>query len=207
MPYEWRQARRNSRCRLSGSVPEVEQIRHAPRQRIPAAADCGVEVRFGTVLPDARLIIVRPHAGKHPGQCSRQIVRDMPASSIASHAVSRNSRCCGSRNAASRGDIPKNSASNLSMPAGIPRTGCRGGAGERRRKPSRSAETGLRDTHPPCRRRRRARSTVRALEAPGRRQPIPTMAIGSWRVGPPVSKERSGILSSFSGSWRAPGVE
>jgi hypothetical protein len=40
----------------------------------------------------------------------------MPASSIASYVTSMSTRCCGSARVASRGDMPKNEASNWSTP-------------------------------------------------------------------------------------------
>ncbi len=51
-----------------------------------------------------------------PVRLPRRVAGSMPACSKASHAVSSSRRCCGSMLCASRGEIPKNSASNSAAP-------------------------------------------------------------------------------------------
>ena len=129
----------------------------------------------------------------------------MPAFSSASQATSSNSRCWGSIPVASRGDMPKNSASNSS--------GCH----EVRKPPSRvqivpgtvwsASNTRRRPTVPraPARCRSHHRSTSRQYWAgvftpPGNRHPIPTTAIGSISPFSAISSRalKSSILRNAS---------
>ena len=69
---------------------------------------------------DALIIVVR-NADEDPDvRALFEIEHQIPASSIASHAVSSSSRCCGSMYGASRGEIPKNCGSNWSIPSRNP---------------------------------------------------------------------------------------
>jgi len=118
-----------------------------------------------------------------------------PASSRASHADWSSRRCCGSSQMASRGEMPKNPASNSSMRS-------EGNRAEvlilRSLAPRGSVELPGSHRSPEARawRRRRCRAAQEApgLSAPpGKRQPIPTIATG-FAVS--VSSDRS-VMSVF----------
>ena len=136
----------------------------------------------------------------------RIAARLMPAFSSASQATSSSNRCWGSIAAASRGEMPKNSASNSSgcqevrKPA-LP-TADRArhgvvGASSRRRRPSGPRAPAR--CHWP-----RPATTPRYSSAlftpPGNRHPIPTTAIGSVSAFSAISRRalRSSILRSAS---------
>ncbi|GAA3837702.1 hypothetical protein GCM10022243_00250 [Saccharothrix violaceirubra] len=87
------------------------------------------------------------------------------ASSSASHANSSTSRCCGSIVAASRGDIPKNPASN-------PETSSRKPPGRTPARPSGGAVIASRPS-------RNNRQNAAGSGACGNRQDIPTIATDS----------------------------
>ena len=107
----------------------------------------------------------------------------MPASSTASQATSRNSRCWGSISLASRGEMPKKLGSKPSICSRKPphlvfilpgACGSRSrylSTGQRFRGTSRIASMPL---------RRSFQKLAGESTPPGRRQPIPTMATGSW---------------------------
>ena len=109
----------------------------------------------------------------------------MPASSSASQATSSSSRCCGSMLAASRGEMPKKAASKLvdvveeaaSCVVHLARP-ARGRGRSRRRRPSDRAESADR-VDAVC--RAGADSEASSCTPPGKRQPMPTIAIGSVR--------------------------
>ena len=103
-----------------------------------------------------------------------------PASSNASHAVSRKSRCCGSRISASRGVMPKKPASNLSTSSTMPRA--RTYAASRRAAISSSA-AGSSSSAVKCEIVSRAATrfchSSRTVRAPGNRPAMPMMAMPS----------------------------
>jgi hypothetical protein len=121
----------------------------------------------------------------------------IPACSNASQATSSRIRCCGSISSASRGDNPKKSASNPSIPLRkLPRRtvfrsieACRAPSSAYERQRS----AGMSDVVvPPLRSKSQKASGLSTF--PGNRQPIPTTAIGTALTSVAVNDPR--IFSS-----------
>ncbi|SKV21970.1 Uncharacterised protein [Mycobacteroides abscessus subsp. abscessus] len=82
-------------------------------------------MKYGSILSidsdDSRCAYsLAPTPAKIPVRLPRNAAGEYPALSRPSHTVSSISRCCGSIQTASRGEIPKNSGSNPSMPSRNP---------------------------------------------------------------------------------------
>ena len=101
--------------------PRHRGRRRGGRSGVTPAARREVEVDLIRVGEQPALEVAEPLADEHAdGAAVARSRVDRPASSRASHAASSNSRCCGSMLSASRGEMPKNAASNRSSPSRKP---------------------------------------------------------------------------------------
>ena len=121
---------------------------------------------------------------KTPVRVPSSLRTSCPASSRASHAVSSNKRCCGSSRSASRGETPKNSASNSSTRSRNPphRLAIRPGVAARGSKYWRtSMRSGGISVIASLPSQRSCQKLAVSVTPPGNRQPIPTIATGMPR--------------------------
>ncbi|GHI66080.1 hypothetical protein Saso_77300 [Streptomyces asoensis] len=116
----------------------------------------------------------------------------IPARSNTSHAVSNNNRCCGSIANASRGEIPKNPASNSPAPSKNPPSRAYDfpttpGSGSYNLSTSHPRPPGNNDTASPPD-ATRSHNPSGDPTPPGKRHAIPTIATGSSTPTPPTTE-------------------
>nr|WP_237774183.1 hypothetical protein [Actinosynnema sp. ALI-1.44] len=141
-----------------------------------------------------------------PVRLPRNEATSIPASSKTSHEVSRTSRCCGSMASASRGEIPKKSASKSARPSMKPpsrtyEVSAESGSSSKRRSRSqpRSFGNGVMPSPPAT---SRSHSSLGVVTPPGKRQAIPMIAIGSSPMAVVGATVWSAGASSNSSSRR-----
>ena len=168
----------------------------AVRVRVDQAAVRRVHLHVAVVVRRERRRR-RPCASRRAGRAR------CPPSSIASCATSSSRRCCGSMRLASRGEMPKKAASKRSTsvdePAPAACTSSPGARGRgRRRARGRTARAGPRGSR---RRRRAAARQKRSGESapPGKRQPMPTIAIAPLIPASSVAHRSSVLLEPRAG--------
>ncbi len=143
---------------------------------------------------------------KTPTRLPRSDEGSIRASSIAVHDVSSSSRCCGSMATASRGEMPKKCASNASASARKAPRVTSGGSADRSQ--CRSVGRSVIASTPSASSRQ---NSAGELAPPGKRQPMPTMTIGSSSTGrtvgvsvavcPPVSSVRRWAARASGLGW------
>ncbi|MCP9972490.1 hypothetical protein LUX57_51510 [Actinomadura madurae] len=119
----------------------------------------------------------------------------IPARSNTSHDTSSSNRCCGSIASASRGEIPKNPASNSAAPTRNPPSRTYDGVAASQPRSSGNAEIPSRPSETS------SHSCSGDDTPPGKRHAIPTIATGSpsWRGA--AWTAASTLLVPVSSSW------
>ena len=206
-----RPATTSTRCRRPGSGRAGRARRRAgPAATLSAlpVGDVGVERPAGRV--QRRIVVVASQMPTNtPVRLPARRSARMPASSSASQATSSSSRCCGSMRAASRGEMPKKrgvepvDVGRGSRPSAC--RSCRGAPGadrRTRRRPSGRRGTSVIASTP-------SRSSCQKLAGPsappGKRQPMPTMAIGSGSGEPAMLRRHAPFRAErlTPGPWAA----